>query len=165
MIVVMMGVSGSGKSTTGRALAAATGWTFLDADDFHPPANVAKMAAGIPLTDADRWPWLDRLRDELIAIEERGENAVLACSALKAAYRARLQQANDVHFVYLKGDRSTIASRLALRDGHYMPASLLESQFAALEEPRDAIVVDVGLPVATQVAAVCREIAPARKPS
>lgn len=163
MILVMMGVSGSGKTTIGRAFADAMGWTFLDADDFHPPANMAKMAAGTPLTDDDRWPWLDRLRDELIAIDQRGEHAVLACSALKAAYRARLQQANDVHFVYLKGDRATIAPRLAMRHGHYMPASLLESQFATLEEPTDAIVIDAGLPLATQVATMRREISSARK--
>ncbi len=155
MIVVMMGVCGCGKTTIGRGVAEALGWSFLDADDFHPPANVAKMASGIPLTDEDRWPWLDRLRDELAAVNRRGEHAVLACSALKRAYRARLAAAGDVRFVYLKGDRETIAGRLGSREGHYMPASLLDSQLAALEEPDDALVVNAALPIATQVAAVC----------
>ncbi len=146
-----MGVSGSGKTTVGRAVAEALGWRFLEGDDYHPPASVAKMAAGTPLTDADRWPWLDRLRDELKAIAARGEHAVLACSALKEAYRARLAQARGVRFVYLKADRATIAARLAARAGHYMPATLLDSQFATLEEPRDALVIDVALPLPTQV--------------
>ena len=119
MIVVVMGVSGCGKTIVGAALAAALGWPFLDGDDFHPPANVAKMAAGTPLTDDDRWPWLDRLAAEMAAILARGGNAVLACSALKQAYRDRLARRatapGDVRFVYLKGDYDTIAARLAAR--------------------------------------------------
>ena len=162
MIVVLMGVSGSGKTVVGQALAAELGWPFFDGDDFHPPANVAKMAAGIPLTDLDRAPWLDRLAAEMGAIERAGGSAVLACSALKAAYRDRLAIAGDVRFVHLKGDRATIASRVAARTGHYMPAALVDSQFAALEPPADAIDIDVVLPVAEQVAAIRRRLQPGR---
>lgn len=154
MILLLMGVSGCGKSTVGAALAQALGWPFFDADDFHPPANVAKMAAGAPLTDDDRWPWLDRLADEMRAILDRGGHAVLACSALKEAYRARLAQAGDVRVVYLEGDAETIAARLAARQHRYMPPTLLPSQFATLEEPVDALRVDVRLPVAAQVDAI-----------
>lgn len=146
-----MGVSGSGKSTVGEALAQSLHCRFLDADDFHPPENVAKMASGVPLTDDDRWPWLDRLAEELGATLARGERAVLACSALKAIYRQRLQRAGDVRIVYLKGDQATIAARIAARSHQYMPPSLLPSQLATLEEPADAVVVDIREPVATQV--------------
>ena len=149
-----MGVCGCGKTTVGQALAEALHWRFLDADDFHPQANVAKMAAGDPLTDDDRWPWLDRLADELRAILARDEHAVLACSALKQAYRDRLQRAGDVRFVHLAGDFDTIAARLAARKHRYMPATLLESQFAALEPPREALNVDVRQPVAAQIATI-----------
>jgi gluconokinase len=151
MIVLMMGVSGSGKTTTGQALAAALGWPFFDGDDFHPTANVAKMAAGEPLTDADRWPWLDRIAAEMRGILARGGNAVFACSALKAAYRRRLQDAGDVRLVHLQGDAATIGARLAQRAHRYMPPSLLPSQFAALEAPEDALVVDIRESIATQV--------------
>lgn len=152
MILVLMGVCGCGKTTVGESLAAALRCRFLDADDFHPPANVAKMAAGEPLTDADRWPWLDRIADELRQILARGDHAVVACSALKQAYRERLQRAGDVRIVYLKGDEATIGARLATRQHRYMPATLLPSQFAALEEPTDALVVDIREPVDAQVA-------------
>ena len=159
MIVVVMGVSGCGKSTVGAALAAALGWPFIEADDLHPPANVAKMAAGTPLTDEDRSPWLDRIVAELRrACAERG-SAVLACSALKQAYRDRLAQAGAVRFVHLRGDRETIASRLAARRHRYMPASLLDSQFATLERPRDAIDVDVRMSVDAQVRAIVDALA------
>jgi gluconokinase len=154
MIVVVMGVSGCGKSTVGEALAESLGWRFLDADDFHPPANVAKMAAGTPLVDEDRWPWLDRLAAEMRAINAGGGDAVLACSALRQAYRDRLAAAGDVHFVHLAGDLPTIAARLAARQHRYMPQSLLASQFATLEPPADAIAVDVRDPVAVQIAAI-----------
>jgi gluconokinase len=146
-----MGVCGCGKTTIGEALAQALGWPFFDADEFHPDANVAKMASGQPLTDADRWPWLDRIAEESQRVLARGEHAVLACSALKQAYRARLQRAGDVRIVYLKGDQATIAARLAERRHKYMPASLLPSQFAALEEPADAFVVDIRQSIAAQV--------------
>jgi gluconokinase len=154
VIVVVMGVSGCGKTTIGRALADAMAWPFLDADDFHPEANVAKMRTGTPLTDDDRWPWLDRLTADMTAINARGASAVLGCSALRQAYRDRLARAGDVRIVYLKGDRATIEPRLAARAGHYMPPSLLTSQFAALEEPANAIVVDIRLPAPRQVQAI-----------
>jgi gluconokinase len=151
VILVLMGVCGCGKSTVGEALAREVGCRFLDADDFHPQANVDKMARGIPLTDEDRWPWLDTIAAELARILARGEHAVLACSALKEAYRQRLQLAGDVRIVYLAGDEATIAARLASRQHKYMPPTLLPSQFAALEEPVNALVVDIREPVHTQV--------------
>jgi len=154
VIIVVMGVCGCGKTAVGRALADRHGWAFLDADDFHPEPNVAKMRAGVPLTDADRWPWLDRLAQEVGTREARGEVPVLACSALRQAYRDRLAHAGDVRFVYLKGDRATIAARLGERDHRYMPASLLDSQFATLEEPSEAIIVDVRLPLHDEIDAI-----------
>jgi len=160
VIVVLMGVCGCGKTTVGETLAAALGWPFFDGDDFHPPENVAKMAAGVPLTDDDRWPWLDRIAAHLRGILDAGGHAVLACSALRQAYRDRLSRAGDVRYVHLAGDRDTIASRLASRSHRYMPASLLESQFAALEPPADAIEVDVRLPVAEQVERIRAALAP-----
>lgn len=151
MILVLMGVCGCGKTTVGRALADTLDWPFYDADDFHPPANVAKMAAGQPLDDLDRWPWLDRIAAELARVLAAGGHAVLACSALKEAYRQRLQTAGDVRIVYLQGDQATIAARLAEREHQYMPPTLLPSQFAALEEPADALAVDIRWPVPAQV--------------
>lgn len=154
MIVVLMGVSGSGKSTVGTALASRLGWPMLDADDLHPPDNVAKMAAGIPLTDDDRWPWLDRVVDELRRLTISGGHAVLACSALRKAYRDRLARAGDVRFVHLRGGEATIAARLASRRHRYMPAGLLGSQFATLETPADAIDIDIEASVEAQVDAI-----------
>ena len=158
MTVLLMGVSGSGKSTVGPALAAELNWPFLDADTLHPQANVAKMASGIPLTDADRWPWFDRIVAEMRRYAAAGKNVVIACSALKQAYRDRLAGGGSVRVVYLKGDAETIAPRLAGRKGHFMPTSLLASQFATLEEPDDAIVVDITQPIAAQVAAITRAL-------
>ena len=132
MIVVVMGVSGCGKTAVGQALAADLGWPFFDGDDFHPEANVAKMAAGTPLTDADRWPWLDRLATEMAAINARGADAVFACSALREAYRDRFRRGGDVRFVHLKGDYDTIAARIAARAHRYMPPT------PAREPVRDA---------------------------
>jgi len=149
-----MGVSGSGKSVVGQALASDLGWPFYDADDFHPPENVAKMAAGTPLTDADRWPWLDRLTADMGEIDKRGDNAVLACSALRQVYRDRIMRAGGVRFVHLAGTYDTIAARIAGRKHAYMPASLLASQFAALEPPQDAIVVSVEDAIPVQVAKI-----------
>lgn len=146
-----MGVTGSGKTTVGQALAASLGWAFCDADDLHPPENVAKMAAGEALTDADRWPWLDRIVAESRERARRGESAVVACSALKAIYRECLRRAGDVRFVYLRGSEATLAPRLARRRHRYMPAALLPSQLATLEEPDDALTVDVRLAVDEQV--------------
>jgi gluconokinase len=150
-----MGVSGAGKTTIGEALARSLGWRFIDADDLHPEANVAKMAAGQPLEDDDRWPWLERLNEILRAEKD----AVLACSALKERYRKRLGRGIDrVLWVYLKGDIELIRSRLGDRRHRYMPASLLESQFAALEPPAAAITVDVMNDVAACVATIVREL-------
>ena len=154
MIVVVMGVSGSGKSVVGQALANDLGWAFFDADDFHPPENVAKMAAGLPLTDDDRWPWLDRLAGEMGEIDSSGRNAVLACSALRQVYRDRIRRAGNVRFVHLAGAYETIAARIAGRKHAYMPASLLASQFAALEPPQDAIVISVEDAIPMQVAEI-----------
>lgn len=162
MIIALMGVSGSGKTTVGEALAQALVWPFLDADQFHPPANVDKMRAGHPLTDADREPWLARIADELQAILARGDSAVLACSALRNAYRERIARAGDVRFVHLAGDYATIDQRLTARHHRYMPSTLLASQFETLEEPRDALRVDIRLSVAEQVATIIDVLVPAR---
>lgn len=143
MIVVLMGVSGSGKTTVGLRLAARLGCGFSDGDSFHPPENVEKMRAGIALNDDDRRPWLAALRAAIEGWEQQGVDHVLACSALKQAYREVLSPAGDVTFVYLRGSADVIAPRLAARTGHYMNPALLDSQFATLEEPRDAIVVDI----------------------
>lgn len=162
MIIVLMGVCGCGKSTVGQALAQELGWRFFDADDFHPAANVAKMKAGVPLDDDDRWPWLDRMAAELGALSAGGESAVLACSALKHRYRERLGKAGDVRYVFLAGDRETIADRVKDRLHRYMPPSLLDSQFAALEAPSDAIAVDIRLSVPEEVAVIRRALVPDR---
>lgn len=138
--LVVMGVAGSGKSLIGAMLAERLGGLFEDADDFHPPANKAKMAAKIPLTDEDRWPWLERLRARMVEMRGTTEVYVLACSALKERYRELLRGEDGrevLKFVYLRGERSLIGERLAARTGHFMPASLLDSQFATLEEPGD----------------------------
>ena len=154
MIVVVMGVSGCGKSTVGAALAKALDWPFVEADDLHPPANVAKMSAGIPLDDNDRWPWLDRIVDTLRQVQKQQPHIVLACSALKHAYRERLMRAEPMRFVHLRGGEATIATRLAQRRHRYMPATLLASQFATLEPPRNAIDVDIAADASTLVNAI-----------
>jgi gluconokinase len=139
-----MGVSGSGKTTIARLLAARTGWAFYDADDYHSADNLAKMRQGIPLTDEDRLPWLETLRQKIVMPSlEMGRPAVLACSALKAAYRERLSSGDPrVRVIYLKGDYSLIRARMERRSGHFMGAEMLASQFEALEEPGNAVVVD-----------------------
>jgi gluconokinase len=144
MVIVLMGVSGVGKTAVGTRLAEALGGSFAEGDDYHPPANVAKMESGVPLDDADRQPWLETMSREIGRWLDAGETVVLACSALKARYREILQGGHaGVRFVYLKGSKELIASRLQQRHGHYMPASLLDSQFEALEAPDDAITVEV----------------------
>ena len=140
MIVLVMGVAGVGKTTIGEALAQALGARFIDADDYHPPENVAKMKAGIPLQDADRWPWLERLNEEL----KEHQNAVLACSALKESYRRRLAEGiADFRIVYLHASAELIRERMKTRQHRYMPPALLDSQLATLEPPGDAIEIDV----------------------
>ena len=146
--IVVMGVSGSGKSTIARRLADELRLTMAEADDFHPPANVEKMHAGVPLTDEDREPWLAAIAARVDATRRAGGHGVVACSALRRRYRDVLvgERRPDVRLVYLRGDRQLIARRLAARQGHFMPASLLESQFGALEEPgpdEDPITVSV----------------------
>lgn len=144
--IVLMGVSGCGKTTVGQTLAAQLDCPFYDGDHYHPAENVAKMAAGTPLTDTDRWPWLARLRDLMAAHQQRGETAVLACSALKKTYRDYLRAGNDgLCFVHLQGDFDLIWQRMQARQEHYMKAPMLRSQFAALEPPTsaEALIIDV----------------------
>lgn len=140
MVILVMGVSGSGKTTLGERLASELGWRFIDADDHHPPENVRKMASGVPLEDTDRWPWLARLNAMLAG----QSGIVLACSALKEAYRRRLAEGvDDFRTVFLRGSFDLIEARMRARKHRYMPASLLESQFRTLESPEHAVVVDV----------------------
>jgi gluconokinase len=161
-IAIIMGVSGSGKSTVARGLAEQEGWILLEGDAFHPPANVQKMQAGTPLTDEDRWPWLRSIaarEDELLST---GQSAVIACSALKRDYRKILiGDRQGAVLVYLRGSPALIEERIRLRKDHFMPASLLSSQFETLEEPGSderPIIVDVGKAPAVIVAEVVRQI-------
>jgi gluconokinase len=143
-----MGVSGSGKSTLGQELARELGWDFFDADDFHPAENIAKMTAGIPLTDSDRAPWLAALNHQLVSTLQANRHPVLACSALKERYRAQLlESTHDIGIIYLKGSYDLIWSRMSAREGHYMKSNMLQSQFAALEEPHDALTLDISMPL------------------
>jgi gluconokinase len=143
MIVILMGVTGAGKTTIGRLLAKELAWAFYDADDFHSAANVEKMRRGVPLDDLDREGWLKALNSLIRDLLSSHRDAVLACSALKAAYRKYLIIDKQVRLVYLRGDSSLIEQRLAGRKGHYMNPSLLESQLATLEEPQDALTAEV----------------------
>jgi gluconokinase len=141
---IVMGVSGSGKTSVGKSLASKLGWAFYDADDFHPPENVAKMASGIPLNDADRTPWLASLHDLISSSLKADQPGVMACSALKERYRQQLLEDNDgVKIIYLKGSYDLIWSRMAVREDHYMKPHMLESQFDSLEEPSDALTMDI----------------------
>jgi gluconokinase len=153
--LVVMGVSGSGKSTIADRLAARLGWRYEDGDQFHPPANVAKMSAGHPLTDEDRWPWLQAIADEIDRLSAAGQRAVIACSALKRSYRDILVHGrDDVRIVFLNGTQDLIAKRLAARKGHFMPPGLLASQFKTLEPPQPGerpITVSIDAPVETIV--------------
>ena len=155
MVIIVMGITGAGKTTVGRQLAGALGWRFHDADDFHPPANKAKMNAGVPLTDQDRWPWLRALRGVIEQALADGAGAVVTCSALKRAYRDVLAGGlDDVRYVHLTGDTRVVAARLAGRRGHFMNPALLDSQIATLEEPDGAVDIDVALTPEAQVAAI-----------
>lgn len=145
MIVVLMGVTGVGKTTVGKLLAARCDMTFYDADDHHPAANVEKMRAGIPLQDKDRWPWLDRLNGLLRDAQAQHQSVVMACSARKKRYRERLSVGcNDVHYVLLTGEKELIRQRLAARKGHYMNPALLDSQLETLEMSAESVLVDIG---------------------
>jgi gluconokinase len=145
---LIMGVSGSGKTTLARALAQRLGWDYFDGDDLHSSENVAKMMAGIPLSDSDRTPWLASLHDLLLSTLEASRHPVLACSALKEKYRLQLLDGTDgIAVVYLKGSYELIWSRMSARMGHYMRAEMLQSQFVALEEPQNAFVLDISMPV------------------
>lgn len=160
--IVVMGVSGCGKSTVGQALARRLGWRFADGDDFHPPANVEKMRAGIPLDDDDRAPWLARLNETMREAVARDEPLVLACSALRQRYRERLAEGlPQMRIVHLAGSIELIGERLAARNHSYMPPSLLTSQFATLEPPGDALTLDVGQPVDELVDAIVVSLRPA----
>ena len=144
MIILLMGVSGSGKTVVGEILSRDLGWPFIDADDYHPPANVEKMRSGHALTDEDRWPWLDRLNQLLREADSRQQSVVLGCSALKQSYRDRLARGvADMRCVHLTGSFELIVSRLAARKHRYMPASLLQSQFDTLEEPTAALTIEI----------------------
>jgi gluconokinase len=161
-IVIVMGVSGSGKTTVATALAQYLGWPFKDGDELHPPANIAKMRAGHPLDDGDRGPWLEAIAEWIDKWREARSCGVITCSALKRRYRELLTKGRaEVRIVYLHGDRSPIAARLAARTGHFMPSKLLDSQFAALEEPgldEHAIRVEIDQPVSDIVAKIAAEL-------
>lgn len=160
--LIVMGVSGSGKSTVAEAVGRRLGWPFEDGDKFHPKSNVAKMAAGHPLTDEDRWPWLNGIADEIERTCQSGRHVIVACSALKRAYRdVLLRGRGDVRFVFLKGTQELIADRLARRKGHFMPPELLTSQFSTLEPPNDAehvVTVSIDAPVEGIVDEILRQL-------
>ena len=163
LVMVLMGVSGSGKSTIGAALSERLGWSFRDADSFHPPANIAKMSSGVPLNDDDRWPWLRAIAAEIDRVCQAGEHAVIACSALKRAYRDILVHGRkDVRIVFLDGSQQLIASRLAKRTGHFMPPDLLPSQFRTLERPtvdENPVTVSIDAPVDKIIDDIVRKLA------
>lgn len=160
--LIVMGVSGSGKSTVGEQLAMRIGWRFEDADSFHPASNVAKMSAGHPLTDEDRWPWLRAISDEIDRVIAAGERIVIGCSALKRVYRDLLVHGrHDVRIVYLQGTQALIAGRLGERRDHFMPAALLESQFKTLEPPTPderAVTVSIDAPVESIVDDILQQL-------
>jgi len=154
LIIILMGVSGSGKTTIGKLLAGNLGWDFYDGDDFHSPANIAKMSGGTALTDEDRQPWLQSLRELITRCIDREEPAVIACSALKKSYRIELRVNETVRFVYLKGSFAQLEKRLNERQNHFMTSELLADQFATLEEPEDALKIDVSRPPAEIVSSI-----------
>ena len=159
MVVIVMGVSGSGKTTVGSLLAGRLGWSFRDGDDFHPAANVAKMRSGTPLTDEDRLPWLLAIQAFMRKCHADGQSAVIACSALKERYREVLLCMEPwVRFVHLRGSRELIAQRMQARAGHFMPPTLLDSQLATLEPPADSLAVDIRAEPADLVEEICQQL-------
>jgi len=146
MVILIMGTTGAGKTTVGKIVAKKLGWPFLDADDFHPTANIQKMRHGIPLNDGDRAPWLYNIHTELLRLSCSGCNAVLACSALKQRYRDTLGQGVDLHVVYLRGSYEQMRQHILGRHGHFAGESILAGQFADLEEPQDAVALSVSEP-------------------
>ncbi len=159
MVLIVMGVSGSGKSTVGSKLAERLGWTFRDGDSFHPATNVAKMKSGTPLTDDDRRPWLLAIQSFIRAENAAGRNAVIACSALKNSHRSLLLHGDPgVRFAHLHGAKELIASRLQVRKGHFMPATLLDSQFATLESATDIPVFDIAPDPDAIVDSICHQL-------
>ncbi|MBZ5667379.1 MAG: gluconokinase [Acidobacteriia bacterium] len=164
MVILLMGVSGAGKTTVGQLLAAQLGWQFVDGDDFHPAANVAKMRNGIPLTDTDRGPWLETLHTRIAGWMASGTNAVLACSALKRAYRERLRIGAEVQVVYLRGTPQLLQRRLHARSGHFMTERMLASQLETLEEPEHAVVADVDRSPGEIAAEIRAKLALAKNP-
>jgi len=165
MVILLMGTTGAGKTTVGKLLAARLGWAFLDADDFHPPENIEKMKRGIPLTDADRLPWLEKIHAELVRLSSAGENAVLACSALKQSYRDRLCAGIEMRIVYLRGSYEEMRRHIEHRHGHFAGESILAGQFADLEEPKDALVLDVSRTPDELAAEVIARLCLAQPPS
>jgi gluconokinase len=155
MIILLMGVTGSGKSAVGKRLALELGWRFLEGDDFHSAGNIQKLRQGEPLSDEDRKPWLEAIREAIGASIERGENTVVACSALKETYRRMLEISEQINFVYLKATLSLIQERLKNRAGHFMNPNLMQSQFDTLEEPEEALQIDAGL-TPTEIVQVIR---------
>jgi len=146
--IIIMGVSGCGKTSVGQALSASTGWPFFDGDDFHPQANIDKMARGIPLDDTDRQPWLEALHNLIAEHLSQEQSLIVACSALKASYRVILRgELEHVRFVHLDGSFDLIYARMQRRSGHYMKAGMLRSQFETLEPPEEALVVSIEQPV------------------
>jgi gluconokinase len=158
MIVIVMGVVGAGKTTVGKLLAQKLGWKFADADDYHPASNVEKIRHGIPLTDEDRAPWLQLLREGILRWIAAGCNVVLACSALKRSYRQTLHAGPEVHFVHLKGSASLISERLHSRQGHFANEQILASQLDDLEEPADAVTVSIEASPEEIVREVCKAL-------
>jgi gluconokinase len=159
VVVIIMGTTGAGKTTIGTMLAAQLNWQFADADTFHPPANIEKMSKGVPLNDADRAPWLEAMRKAILEWIAAGKNVVLACSALKRAYREELRPSPEVKIVYLKGNYALFAERIHHRRGHFAGEGILAGQFADLEEPDDATTIDAAQPPEQIVAEIRKRLA------